>query len=705
MTRGGALGAALAVALVIGALVPAPSSTARAADADGPVAGPPRSEDGSAGVVVSAFVEGPAGPSIERYEAADDAEARTLVAELEARDDVVAADVAAEVRSHAVDPKRPTQWGLDLLNAEQAWELATAEGTTIAVLDSGVDGSHPDLVGVLGDGYDALDPDGDGTSDTSDRGHGTRVAGVAGAEVGNGIGIAGMAPGVELLPVRVLDDFGEGDGASIADGVLWASGQGADVINLSLGGVGRDGVLTLAIEHARRQGSLVVASSGNSAERGNPIVYPAAEPSTLAVGAVGQDLGRAPFSSYGDWLDLVAPGTSITTTCPIGLTERCTDGYDLFSSGTSFAAPFVSGTAALLAARHPRALPSQLAWRLSATASPLPAPDEEVGAGLVDPLEALSAAPELGCRSDEPRSVVRAYDVGRVETAVAVGCTHWRQGATREVVLATARDFPDALAGAALAARRDAPLLLTERRRVPAHLEEVLVDLGVERVHLLGGEAAVEAAVADLLEERGVEVTRLAGPDRYATAAEIARRAARSSVDEVVLVSGEGFADAVAAGAFQGAMPGTPVLLTRADRLPEATAEALVDLEPDRVFVVGGERAVSESVAAEVRELGPRLSRLAGADRYATSALLVGGLGVEGPLLVASGRDYPDALAAGALAARLGGRLLLVPPERLTADDPAVGVVRGAGWERAEIIGGPAAVSDAVRDALRTLLN
>ena len=703
MTRGGALAAALAVALAVGALVPAPSSTAQAADPDAPVAGSPAT-GGDPGVVVSAFVEGPSGPSIERHEVADAAEARALVAELEARGDVTAADVAAEVRSHTGDPKRDTQWGLDALRAEEAWELATAGGTTIAVLDSGVDGSHPDLVGVLGDGYDALDADGDGTADTSERGHGTRVAGVAGAEVGNDIGIAGMAPGAELLPVRVLDDFGEGDGASIADGVLWAAGQGADVINLSLGGVGRDEVLSLAIEHARRQGSLVVASSGNSAERGNPVVYPAAEPSTVAVGAVGQDLERAVFSSYGDWLDLVAPGTAITTTCPIGLTERCTDGYHLFSSGTSFAAPFVSGTAALLAARHPRALPSQLAWRLSASAAELAAAEEEVGAGLVDPVEALRAAPELGCRSEDPGTVVRAYDVGRVETAVAVGCSHWPQGTTREVVLATARDFPDALAGAALAARRRAPLLLTERRRVPAHLEEVLVDLGVERVHLLGGEAAIEAPVADVLEERGLDVDRLAGDDRYATAAAIARRAARRDVEEVVLVSGEGFADAVAAGTFQGAWPGTPVLLTRADRLPEATAEALVDLEPDRVFVIGGEQAIAESVAEEVRALVPRLSRIAGADRYATSALLAGGLGVEGPLLVASGRDYPDALAAGALAARLRGRLLLVPPERLGSDDPAVGVVRNAGWERAEIIGGPAAVSDTVRDALRTLL-
>ena len=609
------------------------------------------------------------------------------------------------------DPLRRHQWALDRLRAEQAWEVTDAAGQTIAIVDTGVDPTHPDL-DVL-PGFDVLEEGGDGRVDDSTIGHGTAVAGIAGALVSNGVGIAGLAPDVDLLPVRVLADR-DGDEADIVVGVYAALGQGADVINLSVGTERASPQLEMAVRHARQRGAVVVASSGNTGDEvgGNPRVYPAAFDGVLGVGATTRDDERATYSNYGDWLSLVAPGgapsptvdTGILTTCPEGA-RGCPDahGYAV-RSGTSFAAPYVSATAALVRERHPRALPSQVAHRLTATAEDVgePGVDPELGHGIVDPVAAVTELPELGCRTDTAEPVARLWDVGRVETAVAGGCTHWE--ATDEVVLATARDFPDALAGAALAAARDVPLLLTEPGFLRPHLEEALVALGVDDATILGGDAAVTPEVDAALGHLGVDSERLAGRDRYVTAALAAREArAGRTGGTVVVASGEGFADAVAAGALLGTGDDPAVVLTRRDALPAATADALADLAPDRIVVVGGEGVVSGDVTDDLAGFADEVEPLAGPDRYATSAQVAlasrDALGDDAPLLAVSGAAFPDALTAGALAARLDAGIVLVPPESLPGDAPARDVAT-AGWARVEVVGGTAAVADPVADAL-----
>jgi putative cell wall-binding protein len=289
----------------------------------------------------------------------------------------------------------------------------------------------------------------------------------------------------------------------------------------------------------------------------------------------------------------------------------------------------------------------------------------------------------------------------RVGTSVEVARQHWTSAP--EVLLATARGYADALAAGALAGRRDLPLLLTEPGVLSADVLDQLRGLNPARVTILGGPEAVGEAVETALGDAGFAVRRLAGPDRYATAALVATEAGASQDGQVALALGSAFPDALAAGALAALPDAVPVLLTENDELPAVTLDALAAMEADAVVLLGGEIAVSEAVAERLRDLGYDVERLAGADRFGTSAaaarLALDRFGDgQRPVVLATGGDYPDALTAGALAGRLDAVLGLVP-DRDLSDAPDVQALLGEyadRLDRAVLVGGSAAVSDAV---------
>lgn len=295
---------------------------------------------------------------------------------------VVAAAVEQPVRAVATDPLRAQQWGLSTLSAEKVWSAGPASSQLVAVLDTGVDAAHPDLARVVVPGHDVF---GDGSGSTDTHGHGTHVAGVIASVAGNGIGGAGLSQGARILPVRVLDATGWGTDADVAKGIVWAVDNGATVVNLSLGGPSVSSLLGTAIDYALQRDVVVVAASGNSGKDGDPILYPAATPGVIAVGAIGKDGTRPDFSSSGPHLAVAAPGVSILSTVPGG-------GYQNWT-GTSMAAPFVAASAAALNHAEPSLTPAQVRSRLMDTARDLGAPghDSSYGAGLVDPAAALAA--------------------------------------------------------------------------------------------------------------------------------------------------------------------------------------------------------------------------------------------------------------------------------------------------------------------------
>jgi thermitase len=251
----------------------------------------------------------------------------------------------------AGDPRRPSQWNLDQIEADAAHATTSGAGAVIAVVDSGVQADHPDLAGRLLPGHDFVQNDG---TPQDGNGHGTHVTGIAVADTGNGIGVASVAPGAMVLPVRVLDDGGAGDSATVARGIDYAREQHVDVINLSLGSeipiVGASGEfdseIDAAIHRALAAGIVVVAAAGNNAV---PVCeQPAAKEGLLCVGAVDRRKQRSFFSSFGAGLGVVAPGGSglpmeeedVLSTVP-------PSGYDTMA-GTSQSAPHVSAVAALL---------------------------------------------------------------------------------------------------------------------------------------------------------------------------------------------------------------------------------------------------------------------------------------------------------------------------------------------------------------------
>ncbi|MFS0672227.1 S8 family peptidase [Ornithinibacillus sp. 179-J 7C1 HS] len=228
------------------------------------------------------------------------------------------------------------QYGLFNTNADLAWDVTRGSSSQeIAVLDTGVDYNHPDLDGKVLLGYDFVQND---NTPNDQNGHGTHVAGIAAAETNNGTGIAGMAPNTKILAVRVLDANGSGSLADIADGIIYATDAGAEVINLSLGCNCDTQTLENAVNYAWNRGVVVVAAAGNDGV--STTFEPASYSNVIAVGAVDSRNRKANFSNWGTWVDVMAPGVDIASTYP-------GNSY-VYMSGTSMASPYVAGQAALL---------------------------------------------------------------------------------------------------------------------------------------------------------------------------------------------------------------------------------------------------------------------------------------------------------------------------------------------------------------------
>lgn len=352
----------------------------------------------SAPVQVAALYRSEAGPEVRTFSVPDAAAGEALLADLADDPDVLGASAdalattlevstASEVPSvplatseaaASADPRSGEQWALTRLEAAAVWDRGGGTGIVVAVLDTGVDASHPDLAGQVLPGFDAYTPETAGRVDPN--GHGTHVAGIVASLRGNDQGGAGLAPGVKILPVRVLDESGSGDHSDIARGVIWAADHGADVMNLSLGGPEDTQVLRQAVAYARSKGVVVVVAAGNSAFQGNPVIYPAAYADVVSVAASSPGDSRAIFSSYGPYVDVTAPGLSILSTYP--------GNQYAFLSGTSMAAPYVAAAAALTLESHPSMSAASVSSRLVSSAQDLGVPgrDDEFGAGMVDPL-------------------------------------------------------------------------------------------------------------------------------------------------------------------------------------------------------------------------------------------------------------------------------------------------------------------------------
>lgn len=322
-----------------------------------------------------------------------------------------------------VDPEFAQQGDMSVIGADAAWtgcSVPSAGNVTVAIIDSGVDLTHPDLIANLrSDGYDFAYHD--STPEDGD-GHGTNVAGIAAAAL-NGVGVTGVAPTAQILPVRVLDKTGSGWDTDIADGIVYAADR-AQVLNLSLGGPDNSSYIQSAINYATNKGRLVVVSGGNCGGSNykangctviNQPIYPAAYSNVVAVAATDNADQRASFSNQNSYIDIAAPGVSIYN-------ADMNNSYT-FLSGTSQAAPHVAGLAALVWGKFPGYTANQVWSRMTSTAKDLgtPGKDNAYGAGRIDVKKALgiTALQAVAAAAEIPPSALPVSD--QREATIAPG--------------------------------------------------------------------------------------------------------------------------------------------------------------------------------------------------------------------------------------------------------------------------------------------
>jgi subtilisin len=320
--------------------------------------------------------------------------------------------IEPDARAQALAESVP--WGIGRIGANtvQTEDNVNGSGVKVGIIDTGIDGSHTDLAVSGGTSFVS------GTTWQDDNGHGTHVAGTVAAIANNGTGVVGVAPGVSLYAIKVLDSSGSGTYSAIAQGIEWAVTNGMDVINMSLGGSQGSTTLEQAVNNAWNRGVVIVAAAGNSGTRsgsGDNIGYPAKYEPVIAVGSVNSSDVRSTFSSTGPALDIMAPGETI-------LSLRLGGGTTTMS-GTSMASPHVAGVAALVLAANPSFTNAQVRDRLISTAEAIGTGDPNLyGNGLVNAVAAVRGSgggtPALGVNVTTNKTTYLAGEQVAITVAV-----------------------------------------------------------------------------------------------------------------------------------------------------------------------------------------------------------------------------------------------------------------------------------------------
>ena len=573
---------------------------------------------------------------------------------------------------------------IDQIHLIKGWELANVESSSlkVAVIDSGVDLTHPDLKPNLVDGINLVEPS---KSVQDIDGHGTKVSGLIGAVTNNQLGVVSPSRGTSIMPIKVTEN-GTGNLSTVVQGIRYAIDHDADVINLSLGNYNNSFALRTVIEEAISKNILIVGAAGNDNDSG--VVFPAAYPDVLAVASVKTGTEeKASFSNYGSLVDIAAPGTDIYSTS--------LNGEYAFDKGTSMSAPIVASSGVLLKEYAPYLTNKQMFKLLKQTASALTS-SYDLGNGVLNMEGAINGVTEYN----------RIYGDTAIDTAIEISKNNWTtleeqtlsiEGDNKKgrfVVLARSDEFPDSLAASPLASMLGSPILITKKDSLSINVMRELSRLSANHVLVIGGNNAIPEAITEQLQAEGISSTRIAGDNRYETATKIANIVGSEKTKEAFIVSGEKFPDALSISSFASRL-GAPVLFTKSDSLPAETKAFLNDLDPDKAYVIGGESIIGKSVYSQIPS--SNTERIGGEDRFDTNFKVLLRFGVaensEG-VYFATGLKFPDALTGGAAASLSGHSIILVHPTRENnALEKSILYLNNQGINQYRILGGPAAIN------------
>jgi type VII secretion-associated serine protease mycosin len=621
------------------------------------------------------------------------------------------------------DPKSGDQYSLDKMRVRDAWHLATGGSNVIAVLDTGVQYDHPDLAGRLLPGYDFVSNDADASDD---NGHGTWVSGIIAANTNDGYGMSGISWSDKILPVKIMNGEGNGDTADLLAAITWSADQGADVINMSVGGFPYSQIMQDAVNYAFSKGAILVGAAGNNRREEN--FYPASFDNVVSVSATQVEDEFSNWSSWGPKVDVSAPGSSVLTTNCYACTYagHNTWGTHTFISGTSFATPNVAGVVALMRARFPSYTPQQIVNQLFATVDDLGYPgwDNRYGRGRVNAYRALGASvsgpgPTTG-DGVEPNNTLagaRVIGLGSISPSLhpagdvdvfAVDLPSPGRLDVRVAGVVDTRAYPWNKSGlpvdAIVELYNSAGGLLKRVDNVwenETELASVSVDaparilIRISNWYANGNKSAytMTTTFVDAVPPTLVDIRPSPG------AVDVSADAAVVTADFSEAVNG------ISTSSFTLRDPGGSVVPAGV-----SYASGRATLRPSAPLA--GETVYTASLGSEIKDAvgnafagatwsfttGVRrvVDRLAGSNRYATAAAVsASAFGAGVPVAyIATGGSFPDALAGGPAAKVHGGPLLLTATSSLPAATAAeLGRLRPG---RIVVLGGPGAVSDAV---------
>lgn len=595
------------------------------------------------------------------------------------------------------DPGFNDQWGLENVGQQidqtygkygvdidirDAWNITKGSNTVVVgVIDTGIDTNHPDLKNNIwtntgeiagngidddGDGYiddvhgwDFVNDDDNTFASADEDDHGTHVAGIIAASM-NYTGGVGIAPNVKIMPLKFMGS----DGGSTYDAIRaidYAKAKGVKILNMSFGGPDYDYALKSAISQS---GCLVIAAAGNDGNNNdvNP-TYPASYSSSniLSVAAVDNRGNLAGFSDYGKTsVDVAAPGVDILSTVPKASTDRNYDYAYEYMSGTSMAAPFVTGIAALLYSNGVTD-PATIKQDIMQSVVPLSnLTNKVVSGGMVNAYRALMASNN---NLSALTSFTRIGGTDRYATAVAVSSGAFKQ--SDYAIIATGDSFPDALSAAPLAKKYNAPILLTDSKTLTTSVSSELDRLAVKNVFIVGGTGAVSKDVENSITQKGITVVRLAGSDRYDTSLQIAKHLGANN--QVFVATGDNFPDALSIASYAAAK-GIPIILSsQSSGLSLEEAAYIKNSGVTKAYVIGGPGVVASSVLYSL----PSAERIYGNDRYKTNLAVINKFSSDFNLdttYFATGENFPDALSGSAAAALTNSPMLLIGGEEKDTD-------------------------------------